>query len=99
MTESQGNFFFLGKQARGINIEDHCDLCGLSESSGHTLWGCKLAAEIWGDSRRRLPAVLNQPQEFLEIIWEVREGKPDTDWDLGPLCSHGREYLEPQKCC
>ena len=69
-------------RARGINIEDHYDLCGMSESSGHTLWGCKLAAEVWGDSRLKLPAVLNQPQEFLEIIWEVREGKPDTDWDL-----------------
>ena len=60
------------------------------------MWGCKLAAEVWGDSRLKLPAVLNQPQEFLEIIWEVRERKPNTDWDLFAVTM---EYLEPQKCC
>ena len=44
-------------KARGINIEDDCDQCGMSESLGHILWGCKLAAKVWGESRLKLPVV------------------------------------------
>ncbi|XP_075658913.1 uncharacterized protein LOC142628758 [Castanea sativa] len=39
------------------------------------------AAEVWGTSRFKLPAIPNQPQEFLDIVWEIRERKLDIDWD------------------
>ena len=48
-------------KARGIHIEDDCEQCGLCESTGHVLWGCKLAVEVWGASRLKLPAIPNQP--------------------------------------
>ena len=53
----------------------------MCESTGHILWGCKLAAEVWGVSRLKLPAVPNQPQDFLDLVWEIREAKPGIDWE------------------
>ena len=38
-------------KARGILIEDDCEQCGMNESAGHVLWGCKLTAEVLGASR------------------------------------------------
>ena len=69
-------------KVRGINIEDDCDQCGMRESAGHILWGCKFAAEVWGVSRLKLPVVPNQPQEFVDIVWEISERKPDIDWEI-----------------
>ena len=66
-------------KARGIHIEDDCDQCGLSESTGHVFWGCKLAAKVWGASRLKLPAIPKQPYEFLDLVWEIRERKPGID--------------------
>ena len=68
-------------KARGIHIEDDCEQCGLCESTGHVLWGCKLATEVWGASRLKLPAIPNQPQEFIDLVWEIRERKPSIDWE------------------
>ena len=68
-------------KARGIHIEDECDQCGLSESTRHIFWGCKLAAKVWGASRLKLPAIPKQPHEFLDLVWEIRERKPGIDWE------------------
>ena len=37
--------------------------------------------EVWGVSRLKLPAIPNQPQEFLDIVWEIKERKLDNDWE------------------
>ena len=68
-------------RAKGILIEDDCEQCGMCESVGHVLWGCKVAADVWGASRLKLPAIPNQTQEFLDVVWEIRERKPDIDWE------------------
>ncbi|KAL0009841.1 hypothetical protein SO802_004949 [Lithocarpus litseifolius] len=67
-------------KSRGISVEDCCDQCGSSESSGHVLWGCKLASEVWSELKLKLPSLLNQMQEFIEVVWEFKEKKPDLDW-------------------
>ena len=69
-------------KSRGISIEDCCDQCDLSESSGHILWGCKLASKVWSESRLKLTSFPNQMQEFIELVWEIEERKPDIDWEL-----------------
>ena len=69
-------------KSRGISIEDCCDQCGLSESSGHILWGCKLSLEVWSESRLKLPYILGQMQEFIELVWDIIEKKPNIDWEL-----------------
>ena len=66
-------------KSRGISIEDGCDQCGLSESSGYILWGCKLASKVWSESRLKLPYIPNQMQEFIELVWEMIEKKPNID--------------------
>ena len=66
-------------KSKGIIKEDECDFCGLSESSGHTLWGCKVVVEVWGAIRLKMPFIQNIPREFIDIVWTIREGKPEMD--------------------
>ena len=40
-----------------------------------------MAADVWGASRLKLPAIPNQTQVFLDLVWEIRERKPDIDWE------------------
>lgn len=42
-------------KARGIGEGISCDVCGESETSGHVLWGCKTAKEVWGATKLKLP--------------------------------------------
>ena len=56
--------------------------CGQCESVEHVLWGCKFAAEIWRESRLKLPLIPYPMEEFLEVVWEIRDRKPETDWEL-----------------
>ena len=28
-------------------MEDSCGFCGMCETSGHILWGCKFASKVW----------------------------------------------------
>ena len=69
-------------KSRGIGQEDSCDLCGLSESSGHILWGCNVAAEVWSGTKIKLPSLPEPHMDFLDIVWEIQENHPGVDWDL-----------------
>lgn len=55
-------------KTRGINIEKGCDLCGQCESSEHMLWGCNFAAEVWGESRLKLPFIPYPTKDFMEVV-------------------------------
>ena len=66
-------------KTRGINQEDCCDLCSQSESSGHILWGCKFASKVWGETRLKLPFIPNSLRDFTDIVWEIRERRPEID--------------------
>ncbi|XP_065615736.1 uncharacterized protein LOC136061642 [Quercus suber] len=66
-------------KSRGVDIEVGCDFCGICESVEHVLWGCKFTAEVWGESRLKLPLIPYPTEEFLEVVWEIRDRKPDID--------------------
>ena len=54
--------------ARGIGRDDVCDLCEGCESSGHILWGCKVAREVWSNTRLKLPMLEVIPRDFVDIV-------------------------------
>ena len=43
--------------ARKMSSNDRCGFCGEYESSGHTLWDCKVAAEVWKEMALDLPVL------------------------------------------
>ena len=45
----------LSLKTRGVGKDGRCDTCGLEETSGHALWSCKLAEEVWCGTRLKLP--------------------------------------------
>ena len=53
-------------KSRGVDIEVGCDYCGQCESVEHVLWGCKFVADVWGESRLKLPLLPYSTEEFLE---------------------------------
>lgn len=67
---------------RKVCIDDRCGFCGGYESSGHILWNCKVAVEVWKEAELGLP-VPNQPiRDFVDVVWALKERKVDLDWDL-----------------
>ena len=71
----------LRLKSKGVGQEDKCDLCGLSESSGHILWGCNVAATVWSGTKIKLLSLPGPHLDFLDIVW-IMENCPAVDWDL-----------------
>ena len=69
-------------KTRGVDIQVGCDFCGQCESVEHVLWGCIFVAEVWGESRLKPPLTPYPTEEFLKVVWEIRDKKPETDWEL-----------------
>ena len=67
---------------RGIGQDGNCELCGCCEMTGHALWGCKLAGEVWGNTRLKLPFFEITPRDFIDVVWETKLKKPEIDWEL-----------------
>ena len=67
---------------KGIGRDDKYKLCGSYETSGHVLWGCKLAREVWGNKRLKLPSLETTPRDFIDIMWQIKLKKPELDWEL-----------------
>ena len=72
----------LRLKAKGIEQEDNCDLCGLCESSRHILWGCKVAAAVWSETKTKLHSWPKPHLNILDIVWEIKKHCPRVDWDL-----------------
>nr|POE67399.1 phenylalanine ammonia-lyase 1 [Quercus suber] len=51
----------LRLKARGIDVNEKCDLCGKAESSGHALWSCNIAEAVWSDEVKRMVAEFRKP--------------------------------------
>ena len=67
--------------SRKIKVEDSCGFCGLCETLGHILWGCKVGSEVWkemGLSTKQLPYCL---VEFFDMVWCLKESKYVQDWE------------------
>ena len=58
----------LRLKSKGVGQEDKCDLCGLSESSGHILWGCNVAATVWSGTKIKLLSLPGPHLDFLDIV-------------------------------
>ncbi|KAL4598800.1 hypothetical protein ACB092_11G083100 [Castanea dentata] len=65
----------LRLKAHGIGEDDRCDMCGLGESSGHTLWSYKIAEAVWSGIKLKLPCFQDPPRDFINIVWEIKESK------------------------
>ena len=65
-----------------MSSNDRCGFCGECESSSHTFWDCKVAAEVWKEMGLDL-LVLPQPtRDFVDVVWVVKKRKKDMDWVL-----------------
>ncbi|XP_050259013.1 uncharacterized protein LOC126704013 [Quercus robur] len=58
-----------------------CDLCGECESSGHILWGCKVAKEAWSETSFKLDRLDCPPKEFLDVVWLLMASSGEKDWE------------------
>ncbi|KAL0003066.1 hypothetical protein SO802_016847 [Lithocarpus litseifolius] len=67
---------------RKVLTKDSCPFCGRCESSGHILWDCKLASEVWFESNLSFPNLPIPQREFIDIVWFLRETQKVVDWDL-----------------
>lgn len=64
-------------------------MCRLCESFEHVLWGCYFATEVWGESRLKLPFFPYPTWDFMEVIWEIRDKKPEVDWECFAVTAWG----------
>ena len=69
-------------RTRGIAQDGRCDQCGCTETSRHTLWGCKFAGLVWGNTKMKLPGFEMTPRDFIDIVWEIKNKKPELNWEL-----------------
>ena len=62
-------------------MEDSCGFCGLCETSGHILWGCKFASEVWKEMGLITKQLPHCPVEFIDVFWSFKESKYVQDWE------------------
>ena len=68
--------------SRSVASNNSCVSCGGCESSGHALWDCYVAAEVWREVGVNLP-VLKQPMKnFVDVVWSFKERDGVSDWEL-----------------
>ncbi|XP_023900508.1 uncharacterized protein LOC112012346 [Quercus suber] len=61
---------------------DGCVCCGEKETSGHTLWNCSIATEVWKESGIKFPSRVSQQEEFIDLIWLMKKYAREVDWEL-----------------
>nr|XP_023891465.1 uncharacterized protein LOC112003484 [Quercus suber] len=69
-------------KVKGVGCEDCCAMCGSNETSGHILWDCKFAKEVWSVTKTKLTAQPEPVPEFLNLVWEVMDSHPNINWVL-----------------
>lgn len=47
-----------------------------AETSGHMLWFCDSAKEVWSGSKLVFPFVVDDKWEFSEVIWQIVKHSP-----------------------
>ena len=72
----------LKLKQRGIVEGDRCDICGQSESSGHSSWSCKVAETDWSNTKLKLPYFQDPSRDFIDIVWAINDTHPGINWDL-----------------
>ena len=69
-------------RTRGIAQDEKCDLCGSCETFGHILWGCELIGLVWGNTKIKLLGLEIIPSDFIYLVWEIKNKRPELDWEL-----------------
>lgn len=69
--------------SRKVTNDDRCGLCGMCETSGHILWGCKVASEAWKNVglSTKFKDQFQCPKEFIDVVWRLKEDKKVQDWE------------------
>lgn len=67
---------------RKLAVKENCVFCGERKTSGHTLWGCKTAIDVWKESGIKLPNGILPQGEFIDLVWNLMEKPDDFDWEL-----------------
>ena len=62
-------------------LEDNCDLCGECESSGHILWGCKVAKEAWSETKFMIDRLDRPLKDFFDVVWLLMTSSGEKDWE------------------
>lgn len=58
---------------RKMAIGDKCVLCGKFKSSGHIIWDCKFAANVWKETRLNISKFRNPQRNFIDVVWRLRD--------------------------
>ena len=62
--------------------ENSCGFCGECESSGHILWDCVVAVDVWRKVGINLPTVKQPMKNFIDVVWSLKEREGVADWEL-----------------
>ena len=54
--------------ARKVGSNDRCGFCRECECSGHILWDCKVAAEVWREMDLDLPMSTQPTRDFVDVV-------------------------------
>ena len=59
--------------SRRVASDSSCVFCGGCESSGHALWDCGVAAEVWMEVGINLPKLKQPMKNFVDVVWSFKE--------------------------
>ena len=71
---------------RKITVDNICEVCGnFEETTGHVLWHCHRAKEVWKETNLDMDKVMDRCPEFLDLLWYVRNVQKWPTEDVGLL--------------
>ena len=62
--------------------DNSCGFCGECESSGHVLWDCVVAVEVWREVGINLPTTKQPMKNFIDVVWTLKERDGVAEWEL-----------------
>lgn len=67
-----------------IALDNICEVCGnFKETTGHVLWHCYRAKEVWKEAGLDKDKVMDNCPEFIDLLWYVRDVKQWSEEDIG----------------
>ena len=71
---------------RRITADNICEVCGnFEETTGHVLWHCHRAKEVWKETNLDMDKVMDKCPEFLDLLWYVWNVQKWLEEDVGLL--------------
>ncbi|KAG6667885.1 hypothetical protein CIPAW_01G131800 [Carya illinoinensis] len=73
-------------QRRKVSEHFLCPICQIErETSGHTLWGCSAAKDVWGQASIKIMKMSMQCDQFRDIWAHLTEKLPKAELELAGL--------------